>query len=93
MATARILSDHYLYPPDPAFAKRVDAYIEELNILYTEIEGWLPVSAEATRTNTVFEYWDGHYDAPALNIRYGELFLRLIPAGVSLGRGLWCTSK
>jgi hypothetical protein len=86
MATRRILSK-YLYPPDPAFAERVDAYVEELHKLYAQIEAWLPESAQADRTDTVFEYWDGHYDAPAMNIRYGDVKLRLVPPGISLGSG------
>jgi hypothetical protein len=86
MATRRILSK-YLYPPDPAFAERVDAYVEELNKLYAQIEAWLPESAQADRTDTVFEYWDGHYDAPAMNIRYGDVNLRLVPPGISLSSG------
>ena len=57
MATRHILSD-YLYPPDPACAERVDAYVEELNKLYAQIEAWLPDSAQPDRTETVFEYWD-----------------------------------
>jgi hypothetical protein len=86
MATRRILSK-YLYPSDPAFAERVDAYVEELNKLYAQIEAWLPETAQPDRTETVFEYWDGHYDAPAMNIRYGDVNVRLVPAGISLGSG------
>ena len=86
MATRHILSK-YLYPPDPAFAERVDAYVEELNKLYAQIEAWLPESALAERIETVFEYWDGHYNAPAINIRYGDANLRLVPPGISLGSG------
>ena len=33
----------------------------------------------------LFEYWDGHYEAPAMNIQYGDLDLRLVPAGINLG--------
>jgi hypothetical protein len=32
--------------------------------------------------------WDGHYEAPALNIRYGEGSLRAIPTGISTGSGV-----
>jgi hypothetical protein len=87
MATRHILSSKYLYLPNPACAERVDAYVEELNKVYAQIEAWLPESAQAERTETVFEYWDGHYEAPAMNIRYGDVNLRLNPAGISLGSG------
>jgi hypothetical protein len=67
MATRHIHSK-YLYPPSAACEEKVDSYINELNSLYTQIEGWLPESATSDRTKTLFEYWDGHYEAPA-NIR------------------------
>jgi hypothetical protein len=84
MARRHLLSK-YLYPPSAACEEKVDSYINELNSSYTQIEGWLPESATSDRTNTLFEYWDGHYDAPAMNIRYGDLDLRLVPAGINLG--------
>jgi len=86
MATRHNLSQ-YLYPPSPECAQRVDEYLEELDKLYQQIEDWLPESAQTERTDTVFEFWDGHYSAPALNIRYGDISLRAIPAGISFGGG------
>jgi hypothetical protein len=86
MATRHILSK-YAYPPSPICEQRVDEYVEELNRLYKQIEEWLPASAQTERTETIFEFWDGHYSAPALIIRYGDLSLRAIPPGVSLGGG------
>ena len=85
MATRHNLSK-YLYPPSPEFERRVDEYIEELNRLYEQIEEWIP-SAKTVRAETIFEFWDGHYSGPALNIQYGDLSLRLVPPGVGMGGG------
>src|SRR5260221_14266429 len=75
----------YLYPPSPECAQRVDEYLEELDKLYQQIEDWLPESVQTERTDTVFEFCDGHYTSPALNIRYGDISLRSIPSWISFG--------
>jgi hypothetical protein len=83
MATRRIYTQ-YAYPPSPECEQRVDEYVEELNTLYRQIEEWLPGSAQTERTETIFEFWDGHYSAPALVIRYGDLSLRAIAPGIGI---------
>jgi hypothetical protein len=83
MATRHNLTK-YLYPPDPLCEQRVDEYVEELDTLYKQIEEWLPASAKTERTETIFEFWDGHYSAPALIIQYGDLSLRAIAPGIGM---------
>src|SRR5258708_60246 len=83
----RTTCGRFLNPRTPKGPKGVDEYLEELDKLYQNIEAWLPESAQTEKTDTVFEFWDGHYSAPALNIRYGDISLRAIPAGISFGVG------